>query len=307
MFKRIIILSGVFVLLYAGLVKLQMFVVSEDPNNAVTARTDEKEETMHKVYSFSFSKYTPTGEKEIDIEGDSANILAKTVQLMNVVAKAYAEETPVTITSDEGQYDKEANIVHLQKNVVATTEDGARLLTEELNIHPSEKKVETPVEAEVKKDNINIDGTGAAGDSLLKKVKFKKNVTVVIKDSEEGGANPTIITCDGPLDIDYERNIAHFQKNVVARDGRGTLKADLMDVYYSRVSRKVSKMIATGHVVIENPDGNQTYSDSVIYLADEGRIILGGDTETLYYDGGHSGTSSGVGEVFDPVQKKETA
>src|SRR3990167_7869079 len=47
---------------------------------------------------------------------------------MNVVAKAYAEEIPVTLTSDHGHYDKEKNIVHLKENVVATTEDGTRLL-----------------------------------------------------------------------------------------------------------------------------------------------------------------------------------
>ena len=34
--------------------------------------------------------------------------------------------------------------------------------------------LETDVQAEVKKDNINVEGTGAHGDSHLKKVKFKK-------------------------------------------------------------------------------------------------------------------------------------
>jgi len=71
----------------------------------------------------------------------------------------------------------------------------------------------------------------------------------------------------------------------VAQDSRGKLTADTMDVYYNRVSRRVSKIVGAGDVVIENPDGNKTYSDSVIYLADEGRIILGGDTEALYFNG----------------------
>jgi hypothetical protein len=55
--------------------------------------------------------------------------------------------------------------------------------------------------------------------------------------------------------------------------------------------QKVSKIIARGNVMIENPDGNKTYSDSVIYLADEGRVILGGDTEALY--------AGGSGESFN--------
>lgn len=252
-----------------------------------------------------FSKYTTDGKKELEIEGASADILSTTVDLVNVVAKAYAEEVPVTITADTGNYDKERNKVHLQENVVATTADGTRLLSEQLDIHPESKTVETQAQVQVKKDNINIDGLGAQGDSQLKKVKFKKKVTVVIQSAEQTvqpldgapapkKAGPTVITCDGALDIDYAKNIAHFHDNVVAVDERGKLTADAMDVYYNKVSRRVSKIVAMGNVTIENPDGNKTYSDSVIYLADEGRIILGGDTEALVYDDNEASSGGGI-------------
>jgi len=145
--------------------------------------------------------------------------------------------------------------------------------------------METDVEAQIKKDNIHVEGLGVRGDSNLKKVRFKKNVTVVIQDPDQKSDGPTVVTCDGPLVVDYEKNIAHFKNNVVAEDSRGKLSSDIMDVYYSRVSRKVSKIVALGNVVIENPDGNKSYSDSVIYMADEGRVILGGDAEALYYGG----------------------
>jgi LPS export ABC transporter protein LptC len=282
MIKKMIIAGVSFVVIYTGVVWVQFFVGNKA---ARPVESGQEGEATHKVYSFSFAKYTPSGEKEIEIEGDSADILAKTVLLMNVMAKAYAEETPVTITADTGNYDKVNNKVNLQKNVVATTENGTRLLTEELQIHPSEHRMETEAQAQVKKDNIDIEGLGAAGDSNLKKVKFKKNVTVVVQDPNEVTKGPTVITCDGPLVIDYEKNIARFRKNVVSQDARGKLTADTMDVYYNRTSKKVSKIVALGNVVIENPDGNKTYSDSVVYMAEEGKIILGGDTEALYYEG----------------------
>ena len=157
-------------------------------------------------------------------------------------------------------------------------------MTEELDIHPEKRMMETDLEAEVKKDNINVKGLGAKGDSRLKKVKFDKNVTVVVQDPQAPAQDPTIITCDGPLVVDYEKNIAHFKDNVIAEDLRGKLTADVMDVYYNKVSRRVSKIVAVGNVIIENPDGNKTFSDNVIYLADEGRVILGGDTEALYVE-----------------------
>ncbi|MFZ5801796.1 MAG: LPS export ABC transporter periplasmic protein LptC [Candidatus Omnitrophota bacterium] len=283
MIRKMLITCILFALLYAGLVHIQ-FVLKRGDFNA-SKKQAPKEELTHKVYSFSFSKYGNDGEKELEIEGDSANVLTRTVNLINIVAKAYAEETPVTITADTGYYDKDKEKVFLHQNVVATTEDGTRLLTEELEIHPGSKSLETVQLAEVKKDNINIDGLGARGDSALKKVQFKKKVKVVVQDPENPDVPPTVITCEGPLDIDYERNIAHFVDNVVAVDSRGTLTADKMDVYYNKEHKRVSKIIATGNVVVENPDGNKTYSDSVIYLAEEGRIILGGDTEALYYGG----------------------
>lgn len=283
MIKRVLTGCLLFIVFYAGVIWLQVFLGRQ--SYQTDSRSPSAEEPMHKLYSFSFAKYTPSGEKEIEIEGDSADILAQTVNLMNVVAKAYAEETPVTITADRGNYDKVANKVNLKKNVVATTENGTRLLTDELQIHPTEQRMETESQAEVKKDNINVEGIGAVGDSNLKKVKFKKNVTVIIQDPNDKTLQPTVITCDGPLIVDYEKNIAQFKKNVIAEDSRGKLSADQMDVYYDKVTRKVAKIIALQNVVIENPDGSKTYSDSVIYLADEGKIILGGDTEALYFDG----------------------
>ncbi len=290
MIKRVIIFSVAFILIYTGVVCLQVLVGKRWSKKPVSANNTET--AKHQIYSFSFSKYTPTGEKQIEIEGDSANVLDQNVILMNVVAKAYAEETPVTITADHGDYDKQANKVKLQKNVVATTENGTRLLTEELQIHPDKHLMETELEAQVKKDNINVQGLGASGDSNLKKVEFKKNVTVVVQDPTDPTNGPTVITCDGALVIDYEKNIAHFKKNVVAQDNRGKLTADVMDVYYNKMSRKVSKIVALENVVIENPDGNKSYSDSVIYLADEGKIILGGDTEAIYAGG--EDTTTGI-------------
>lgn len=280
--KRIILAVVAFILLYFGVVQLQIIWVRH--RAASNPGVETKEDADHMVRVFTFSKYNSTGGKEIEIEGDTANLLDEVVLLSNVMAKAYAEEVAVTITSDKGKYRKNENQVDLEKNVVATTDNGTRLLTEQLIIHPSERTMETQLQAQVKKDNIDIDGLGAAGDTNLKKVQFKKNVTVVIQDAQDPSKKPTVVTCDGPLVIDYEKNIAHFKKNVVAKDDRGTLKADVMDVYYNRVSRKVSKIIALHNVVIENPDGNTTYSESVIYLAEEGRVILGGDTEALYYD-----------------------
>lgn len=292
MIKKMIVIFIGLVVFYVFFVQFQVVVARKNKANQSTEKAPDQ--PAHKVFSFQFTKYTPEGRKEVEIEGDSADILADTVQLMNVMAKAYAEEVPVTVTADRGNYDKKNNKIHIEQNVVATTEDGTRLVTEQLDMHPSEHIIENDVETQVKKDNINVEGMGARADTQLKKVKFKKNVTVVVQNPDEKEMGPTTITCDGPLVVDYDKNIAHFKDNVVAQEKRGKLTADTMDVYYNRVSRRVSKIVAAGNVVIENPDGNQTFSDSMIYLSEEGRIILGGDTEALYAGGDSVDMGKGI-------------
>lgn len=289
MIKKLLILSAAFLVFYLGLIQLQLFFTQKREDKRLSQIAESpKEQNFHKVYSFSFSKYTTAGDKEIEIEGDTADVFSKIVLLRNVIAKAYAEESPVTITADEGTVDKTTNKIRLDRNVVATTENGTRFLTETLDILPSRKILETAVEAEVKKDNISIEGVGAQGDSRLKKVRFKKKVTVVVKNPDSEKGIPTVITCDGPLVVDYDQDIARFHDNVLAEDERGKLRADTMDVYYNKETRRVGKIVAVGNVIVENPDGNQTFSDSVIYMAEEGRIILGGDAEAVYKEGSES-------------------
>lgn len=280
MVKQIIKLSVILVLLYVALVQLQLWLTSKDQKPEEESVPISRN-PLQKVYTFSFSKYDTNGKKELVIEGDSANIFSENILFDNVLAKAFAEDSPITITADSGVFDKSTSNVHLHKNVIATTKTGTRLLTEALDIDSNHKTVETTVEAKVKRENINVEGIGATGDSELKKVNFKRNVTVVIQSTNAENQLPTVITCDGPLEIDYERNIAHFSKNVVAKDNRGQLVADFMDVFYSNATKKVYKIIATGNVVITNKDGHVTYSDNAIYLAEDGKIILGGDVEAL--------------------------
>lgn len=291
MIKRFFLASAVFLFAYMALIQGQVFLTQQQKGMRSLLKAPQDPgagEEFHRVFNFSFSKYTTAGEKEIEIEGDSADVFAKNVFLKNVIAKAYAEESPVTITADLGNIDKETGRVHLEKNVVATTENGTRLLTEALDILPTRKLLETSLEVEVKKDNISIEGLGARGDSRLKKVRFRENVTLVVRNPESESTVPTIITCHGPLIVDYDLNIARFYENVIARDGRGRLRADAMEVYYNKHSQRVSKIVASGNVVVDNPDGNQTYSDTVIYMAEEGKIILGGDVEALYLEGSQS-------------------
>ena len=195
--------------------------------------------------------------------------------MFNVIAKAYSDDAPITITADEGEFDRATSIMHLTKNVIATTDDGARLLTEVMDIQTETSVIETEELAEVRKDSMRLIGLGAKCEQGLNHVTFFKDIQVFFNENEEDQIE---ITCDGPLEIDYEKNHAIFKNNVISRDRTGVLYSDDMDVYYDKESREAEKIYAYGDVLIEQGK-KKTYSDSVLYLVKEGRVILDGDPE----------------------------
>lgn len=282
MYKRLLLFCVVLLAVYISYVAVKIQKDTPNDQNVPSAKnetTDGEESEQYKVYDFSFSKYNMSGTKELEIEGESADMFAKVVKLNNVIAKAYAEDMPVTITADTGSFDKESSTVHLRKNVVATTDDGVRLKTEALDIHADTSTVETDVLAEIEKDDVYLEGVGALCENNFRKITFYKNVKVIVRHSEDADAT-VVITCDGTLDVDTDKNKATFHDNVIAVDKNGTLKADAMDVYYDKVLKQMKKMYAYGNVVIER-GGDKTFCDSAVYLMDEDRVILDGDPEAF--------------------------
>ncbi|MBN1493278.1 MAG: LPS export ABC transporter periplasmic protein LptC [Candidatus Omnitrophica bacterium] len=285
MFKRLIGISIIVLVLYVLYLFSKIYLQPPDPIGTQEVQQPPKEEVeVYKIYDFSFSKYNMSGTKELEIEGKSADMFAKIVRLDNVIAKAYAEDVPVTITADTGMFDKTTSLVQLRDNVVATTDDGARLTSQALDIRTDTNTVETDQLAEVFKDTLHLQGIGAICDQKIQRAQFKRNVKLTVeRDGADDGdvkKGQVVVTCDGPLDIDYETGLANFSDNVIAVDENGILKSDKMDVYYDKDAGDVEKIYAYGNVIILQ-DESKTYCDNVLYLAREGKTILGGEPESF--------------------------
>ena len=98
---------------YLILIQVQIFFANRDKTPYDRYPTEARTNLKQQVYSFSFSKYDTNGMKELEIEGDTADIQARQIFFTNVLAKAYAEESPITITADGGIFDKVTGNVHL--------------------------------------------------------------------------------------------------------------------------------------------------------------------------------------------------
>jgi len=225
-----------------------------DQNKGSTTTEDS---VQHEVLSFNLEGLTDKGDKKWEVTGQSAESVSETeMKLKNIVAKAYGEEAEATITAEQGVYDKSKNNVRLEKNVNAVIDSS---------------------------DNGTggdyLDFSAGLGSADGKPVAAKT-------DSPEKKKTRTIITCDGEVQFDYEKNQAYFDKNVKVTSDEFKIDADRITVNMDDATKRVNEIIATGNVKITRGE-NITYSDKATYLYSEKKIVLTGQPKiVIYQDGG---------------------
>jgi len=258
---------------------------------------EETKDSASQIGDFSLSGFGDKGKKAWDLSGQSADILNETVKLKKVVGNHYAQNDNINLTADNGDFNKKSGVVHLQDNVVITTSSGAKLTTDSLDWDRKQQIVSTLDKVNLERSDMNLSGQGAVGQTALKQVVLEKNVRLDIlpDDKKENKKEKIIITCDGPLDIDYDKNIAVFNNNVKVEKPDLTIYSDKMEVYFtpkqgdgvnaqesSVMSSSINKIVASGNVRIDR-DGNTSYSQEAIYTALDKKITLTGRPQIIIY------------------------
>jgi lipopolysaccharide assembly outer membrane protein LptD (OstA) len=160
----------------------------------------------------------------------------------------------------------------------------------------------------IEKENMVTVARGAKSEPNLKKVALEKEVRVDINpapDTGQGGQvkDKTIITCDGPLEIDYEKKIAAFYNNVKVERPDSLIYSDRMDIYFAASNKeegtqpqdtaksdkapglmgnKIDKIIARGNVKVVRGE-NISYSEEATYSAVDKKLILSGKPRLIIY------------------------
>jgi len=249
------------------------------------------------IEDFSLSGFGEKGKKTWDLSGKSADILNEVVKLKKVVGNNYSGKEAVNLTADNGDFDKKSGIVHLQDNVVITTASGAKLTTDTLDWDRKQQIITTLDKVNLARQDMNLSGQGAQGQTALKQVVLEKNVVLDIQttDKKVNQKEKIQITCDGPLDVDYEKNIAIFNNNVKVEKSDMTIYSDKMQVYFTPkkqedkpvperagISSSINKIIASGNVRILRGE-NISYSQEAVYTAADKKITLTGKPQIIIY------------------------
>jgi LPS export ABC transporter protein LptC len=249
------------------------------------------------IGDFSLSGYGEKGKKSWDLAGKSADILNEVVKLKRVVGNHYADNDNINLIADDGDFNKNSGVVHLENNVVITTSGGAKLTTNSLDWDRKQQIVSTLDKVSLQRSDMNLTGEGAKGQTALKLMVLEKNVRLDIDplDKQKDKKEKVIIICDGPLVVDYEKNIAIFCNNVKVETPDLTIYSDKMLVYFTpkqEVAKKsegsavipssIQKIISQGNVRIVRGD-DTSYSQEAVYTAMDKRIILTGRPQIEVY------------------------
>ena len=267
---------------------------------------EQAADSDQQIGDFSLSGYGDQGKKAWELQGKSADIFEEVVKLKDITGNLYGKEENIKLTSDKGDFNKSEGKVHLEENVVITTTGGAKLTTDSLDWDRKKQQVSTKDVVNIERENMTTTARGAFGETDLKKVNLEKDVTVELLPKEKGKPDDPmmkdkiVITCDGPLEIDYEKNFAVFRNNVkVDRDG-SQIYCDVMNVYFLKKEDKkedkpeaasaeqpmsntsIDKLVCSGNVKIVRGE-NVSFSDEAIYSGIDKKITLLGRPKLIMF------------------------
>lgn len=259
------------------------------------AEQNAQSDSDQQISEFSLAGYGEKGQKTWDIAGKSADIFENVVKLQEVVGNLYGEEEDIHLVSDKGDFDKKEGGIHLEDNVVITTSAGTKLTTDSLDWDRKKQLVKTEDTVNIIRDNMVTVGKGVLGEPNLNKVMLKEEVQVDINNAEEGKPadpkNKIVITCDGPLEVEYEKQIATFKNNVKVVTQDNEMYSDIMHIYFKDSSQKdpttgmqskIDKIIARGNVKIIQGE-NTSFSEEAVYNSNDRKIVLTGRPKLVLY------------------------
>ena len=240
---------------------------------------------------FNLQGYTDGGEKAWDVNGEKADIVGDTISITNVDANQYNKQ-PLNLKAKTGVVNKTTGSIHLEKDVVITSNDGAQFKTNSLQWERDKDLVTTddPVEVTTEK-GMSATGTGLIAKPSLGTAQVNKDVTVKVEtqpDKPNTGSSELTITSDGPMEIDQKSNKATFTKNVVAAQEGRTLNSDRMEVYFDPETQKIKRLVCLGNVVITQGENSST-SETAIYTAGDQKLVLTGRPKLILMTQGGQG------------------
>lgn len=277
----------------SGYLSWKRFSKNADPEmTAVVSKPQRSDSKTEQMQSFSICSFSESGKKTWEAKGKSADILSDIINLSDINANSYGDEVKVNLRAEQGVFNRTNNNLELKENVVAVTNEGTKLTTQRLCWNAKEELIDTDEHVLIEREDMDLEGIGGSAKPNLKRAQLNKDVKLKMKD------RATVITCDGPLEVDYNGNVSYFHNNVKLDDGKVQIYSDKSTAYFDPKRRLLTKVFCEGNVEIVRGE-DVTYAEEMTYLPDQGRVILTGRPKIVI----HSPDEL----LQEPKEKDETA
>ncbi len=282
-----------FLLVASALTALPVYGAGEIPASSEPQQMED----------FNLTGYGANGQKTWEVAGASMDMMDDEIKITDITARMFGDRENLVVTADHGNFDKQTGVVRLTDNVRAVTDGGLTLNTEVLDWSQTQRVITTDEKVEVQRENLTAVGTGLKAEPDAKIANFEKDVILTLEQEKEGpqaapgppkaleqpfgGPGKLIITCDGPMQLNYDEQVAVFHDNVkVASEGdQGVLIADKMTVRFDTETRQIDRIEADGNVQIRR-DGNTSYSDGAVFTNAERKVVLTGRPKLILFTEG---------------------
>lgn len=236
--------------------------------------------SQQKIDKFYLSNFHKDGSRNWELLGKYAVVFDEYSEIYESRALFFRKDNNVRVRANKAVISNNDNSAKLTGNIQARSEDGMVLFAKTLNWNELRQELETKSGVKVCSKDVRIRATGMFGEGVKKAVSFLKNIKVTI--INEKHKDKVIVTCLGPLEVEFNRGKAVFFNNVVLKSTDGTVYSDKAVAFYDKKSKKIVKIISVGNVRFIK-DGNKTFSQKAVYLGREGKIKLIGRPKILLY------------------------
>ncbi len=221
------------------------------------------------IKNFHLLGFDKDGNRNYEVWAEVAEIFNEQVKMYKVKANLYGEQNLI-IKAEKAFLDKTTQNLELEKNVNIASEDKV-LKTDFLHWDIKNKKAKSVSPVELCESDFTIKATGLEADLDNQKTVLKNQIHLSLRERTF-----TLITCRGPMEIDYKNNIAILYNQVKVDDKEGEIFSDKMEVYFDPETRQIKKIKALGNVKIVRAD-SITYAHEAEFDVGSKKLILKGE------------------------------
>lgn len=198
-------------------------------------------EFKQEVQNFKLEGFSKSGDNAWSVQGKFANIVEPDINLKSIVGHSLSKNVSATITAERGTYNKDTRCAELKGNVVVLLNDGGKAYMDHAQWNANDEEITTDSPVRIEHSGVTLLGVGAL-------VRPQKEWALVYTNIKLTDTKGRVITCDGPLEVDYKAKQAILNKNVVIVDSQGTMSSDKVIAYFNPEKKEIDRVEWIGNV-----------------------------------------------------------